>query len=167
MSKKTWLLIILVAATGVAVGFHYGFSPFTQFIQNPTGFLPKAWTFIQQHWQALVGAASGGFGTLVLAARAYGQHKQQTMQSLNALKQESSTTIMELQTKTQTLETQLSETTQTYSENFKTISENYVKVQDQLSQVSATNKQLVDERNYFARKVKELEAKLKEPIRIP
>lgn len=165
MSKTIILLVILVAIAAVAIGFYYGFSPFQtiqNFIQNPSEIIPKLAAFIQKYWLALAGAMGGFVTAIGAAARAYSQHKQETQNNLNQIKGESATAITQLTTEKQGLETQLTETTKSYSENFQAISENYVKLQGQLQDATALNKQLnkqlTDERAYYEERIKKLEA---------
>jgi len=158
MSKKLWFGLIVFAIIGVAIGWYCAWHPqqvsgALTLIQNPSELLPKVWSFIQQHWQALTTGFIGLSSTLMLAAYRFNQLKQQTDQTIKASEAKSNETITTLATQKTAAETQLTETTKTYSDNLTKISTNYAQVQGQLQDVTAErdqlNKQLIDQRGYI------------------
>jgi len=170
MSKTAIFLVILVAVIGVAIGWHYGFSPFQtiqSFIQNPSSLIEWIKGIPQTVWIALASGIGGIITGILALARNVTQYKQQQQENLNQIRSDLTTQNMQLQTEKQAAQTNLQETTKTYSDNFATLSENYVKLQDELSEAQAANKQLLAERDYYYNEAKKLEAKLKEPAHVP
>lgn len=162
MSKKLWVLIILLGIIGVAIGLYIDFNPITtiqNLIQNPTSIIEWIKGIPLALWLSIGSAIGGVVTAIAVLTRNVTQYKQQTQQNVNQIKSDSATAINKLSIEKQEAETQLTETTKTYSENLKTISENYAKTQEQLQDITASTKQLEAERNYLAQKVKELEAK--------
>jgi len=170
MSKTTILLAILVVALGVAIGWHYGFSPFQtiqSFIQNPSSLIEWIKGIPQTVWIALASGIGGIITGIIALAQKVTQYKQQTQENLNQIRSDLTAQNQQLTTQKQAAQTQLQETTNTYSENFKAMSENYVKLQDRVEDLETLNKQVTSERDYYYNEAKKLEAKLKEPARIP
>lgn len=167
MSKKLSLLAILFFVIG-AVMCLLNFNPITSiqtFIQNPSTILPLLNTATEYIKQNIVGFIAGigmMVGLVAKAVSSLKQTQQTNQENLNQIRSESTTAINKLTMDKEQAETQLKETTQTYSQNFADMSENYVKLQDQLQDVTAENKQLVkqlaDERTYYQKQIENFEA---------
>lgn len=163
MSKTVIILVILAVIVGVAIGWHYGFSPLQiiqELIQNPTEILPKIWAFVKQNWQILTGAISGLFGTLALAAKAYSQHKQETQDNLNQIKSDATARINELTTEKENMQTQVTQTT----EQFTTLQGQLLDANNLNADLTAERdglqKQLRDTITYKDSEIRDLKAKL-------
>ena len=88
MSKKTWLLIILVGITGVAIGIITKWNPIAtiqSFIQNPLIILEWTQPLLKFIEQNIVGSIIGLASGIGLAAKAVQNIRQSGKQTIETL----------------------------------------------------------------------------------
>jgi len=169
--SKTIILLIITAIIGSAIGWFYGITilqTIQNFIGNPSSLFDTIKTVpqtIQQHWQTLLGVASGAGGMMVVASKAYSNYKekrQQIEENLQTVNTQLSTKIAETQTGKEEAETTLATKQTEFTDTVSGLSGQVADLSNNNETLNTTIRQVTDERNLYSRQLKTAETELAE-----